>query len=45
MQHNRVKPDAIEEAEAVSKLVQLVEDRATNLDDGKFGGVGRVGRG
>lgn len=44
MEDDRVKTDAVEEAQAVGELVDLVEDGAANLDDGELGGVRRVGR-
>lgn len=44
MKDNRVEADSVKETETVSKFVQLVEHCATNLDDGKFGGVGGVRR-
>ena len=44
MENDRVKADAVEETEAVSKLVYLVEYRTTDLDDGKLGGVGGIRR-
>ena len=45
MEHDRVETDTVEEAQAVRELVNLVKDRSTNFDDGKFRGVGRVRRG
>ena len=45
MENDRVKADTVEEAEVDGELFDVVEDRAADLDDGEFCGVGGVCRG
>ena len=40
-----VEPNAVQEAETQSQLIELGEDSTSNLDHGEFGGLGRVRRG
>ena len=42
MKDDRVEADAVEEAEVDGELLYVVEDGTANLDDGEFGGMGRV---
>lgn len=44
MENDGIETNAVEEAEVDGELINLVEDGATDFDDGKFGGVGGVGR-
>lgn len=43
MEHDGVKTDTVQEAQAKSQFIQLREYGASNLDDGKLGGLRRVG--
>ena len=42
MENDGIETNAVEEAQAVGKFVDLVEDSSANLDDGKLRGIGRV---
>lgn len=42
MENDGVEADTVQEAQAVSELVNLVEDSSANLDDGELGRVGGV---
>ena len=44
MENDRVETDAVEEAKVDGELFNLVEDGASNFDDGEFCGVGGIGR-
>lgn len=44
MDNDRVESDTVEEAQAESKLVKVVEDSTANFDDSKLCGLGGVGR-
>ena len=45
MEDDRVETEAVKEAEAKSKLLEVVEDSASNFDDCKFCRLGWVGGG
>ena len=42
VQHDGVESHTIQETQAQRKFVDLVQDRASNFDDGKFGRLRRV---
>lgn len=45
MKYDRIQSNSVEEAQTVGKLVNLIENGTTNLDDSEFGRVGGIGRG
>lgn len=45
MQNYRIKTNAVEEGERESELVDLVQNSATNLDDGELRRLGGMRRG
>ena len=45
MKDNRVETEAVEETEAESKLLEVIENCPSNFEDSKFCRLGRVGRG
>lgn len=44
MDNDRVESDTVEEAQAESKLVKVIEHSTANFDDSEFCGLGGVGR-
>ena len=44
MENNGVQSNTVEEAETESKFIKLIQHCATDFDNGKFGGLGRVRR-
>jgi len=44
MEDDGVKSNTIEEAKAEREFIELVQYSTANFDDGKFGGMGRMGR-
>jgi len=45
MEDDGVEPNAVQEAQTQSKLIEVSEDSTSNLDNGEFGGFGWVRRG
>ena len=45
MEDDGVEPNAVQEAQTQSQFIELREDSTSNLDNGEFGGLGRVRRG
>ena len=45
MEDDGVEPHAVQEAQTQRQLIDLREDSTSNLDNGEFGGLGRVRRG
>ena len=43
MDDHGIQPNSVEETEAECKVIELVENCPSNLDDGELGGVRRVG--